>query len=138
MPWRESTAKSDPSCLSPVCVWRASCLASELGPPPTTAHYTLMQDPDAQCLYRCLRAMFVNAEQFGGSLFALAASVVTDLIHHDPLCYRTLDEAGLPEAFLAAVKVGGLGRTGRAFCVVRWGQALSGNKCRKWRGCSPP
>ena len=31
--------------------------------------------------------------------------MVTDLIHHDPLCYRTLDAAGLPEAFLTAVQV---------------------------------
>lgn len=63
------------------------------------------QDSDAALLYRCLRALFERAEEFGGSLFALAASVVTDLLHHDPLAYRTLDEAGLPAAFLAAVNV---------------------------------
>ena len=62
-------------------------------------------DAEAQALFHCLRPMFERAEDFGGSLFALAASVVTDLIHHDPLCYRALDEAGLPEAFLIAVKV---------------------------------
>ena len=45
--------------------------------------------------------MFLRAKDFGGGLFSLAASVMTDLIHHDPLCFGTLDEAGLPQAFLA-------------------------------------
>lgn len=63
-------------------------------------------DADTHLLYKCLRTMFEGADLFGGSLFALAASVVTDQVHHDPLCFRALDEAGLPEAFLAAVKVG--------------------------------
>lgn len=48
------------------------------------------------CL-RILQTIFQRSREFGGGLFALAASVVADLIHHDPLCYRTLDEAGLPE-----------------------------------------
>ena len=30
---------------------------------------------------------------------------MTDLIHHDPLCFRALDDAGLPQAFLDAVTV---------------------------------
>jgi hypothetical protein len=38
-----------------------------------------------------------RSKEFGGGLFALAASVVADLIHHDPLSYRALDEAGLPQ-----------------------------------------
>lgn len=62
-------------------------------------------DADTHLLYKCLRTMFEGADLFGGSLFALAASVVTDQVHHDPLCFRALDEAGLPEAFLTAVKV---------------------------------
>lgn len=44
-----------------------------------------------------MQTIFQRSREFGGGLFALAASVVADLIHHDPLCYRTLDEAGLPE-----------------------------------------
>ena len=64
---------------------------------------------DSALLYGCLHAMFVRSETFGGSLFSLAASVVTDLIHHDPLVYRDLDAAGLPQAFIDAVKVGGVG-----------------------------
>jgi hypothetical protein len=49
--------------------------------------------------------MFERSAQFGGGLFALAASVMTDLMHHDPLIFPQLDAAGLPEAFLAAIKV---------------------------------
>jgi hypothetical protein len=47
-----------------------------------------------------------NGRVFGGSLFALAASLVSDCLHADPLQYRALDEAGLPDAYLAAVQVG--------------------------------
>ncbi len=56
-------------------------------------------------LYGCLRLLFERAPQFGGSLFALAASVMADLIQNEPLCYRALDEAGAPQAFLDSVKV---------------------------------
>eukprot|EP00951_Prasinocladus_malaysianus_P000683 scaffold4915_cov42-Prasinocladus_malaysianus.AAC.1 len=64
------------------------------------------QDADAQNLYASLKIMMERGEDFGGGLFALATSVMTDLIHHDPLCYNTLDAAGLPEAFLSAVSKG--------------------------------
>ena len=63
------------------------------------------QEEEQDKLYACLRQVISRAWDYGGSLFALAASMVTDLIHHDPLCYRTLDAAGLPEAFLTAVQV---------------------------------
>ncbi len=58
---------------------------------------------------RCLLSPAVCSKEFGGGLFALAASVVADLIHHDPLVYRTLDEAGLPQ-------VGGLAAPARLWC----------------------
>eukprot|EP00983_Pelagomonas_calceolata_P109358 1159550-Pelagomonas_calceolata.AAC.4 len=48
--------------------------------------------------------MFEQAERFGGSLFALAAGVVTDLLHHEPLSYRALEAEGLPAAFIVAIK----------------------------------
>ena len=63
------------------------------------------QEDEQDKLYACLRQVVSRGWDYGGSLFALAASMVTDLIHHDPLCYRTLDAAGLPEAFLTAVQV---------------------------------
>lgn len=57
--------------------------------------------------------MYNRPEEFGGSLFALAVSVLTDLIHHEPQSFRQLNEAGLPDAFLAAIKVRGCTATGR-------------------------
>ncbi len=63
------------------------------------------QEADSQLMYRCLRVLFERAPVFGGSLFSLAANVMGDIIHQDPLCYRALDEAGLPEAFINSVKV---------------------------------
>ncbi len=63
------------------------------------------QEEDQAELYRCLRQIFERGACFGGGLFSLAASVMTDLIHHDPLCFRALDSAGLPQAFLDAVTV---------------------------------
>ena len=67
--------------------------------------FTHIQDADATLLYRSLRLMFEQAERFGGSLFAMAASVTTDLLHHEPLSYRALEAEGLPAAFISAVKV---------------------------------
>ena len=67
--------------------------------------WVCLQVDESRPLFECLRVMYASAKDFGGGIFALAASVMTDLIHHDPLCFRVLDEAGLPEAFLAAVQV---------------------------------
>ncbi|GAX74556.1 hypothetical protein CEUSTIGMA_g2006.t1, partial [Chlamydomonas eustigma] len=64
------------------------------------------REEDSALLYACLKAMFEKSTIYGGSLFALAASVVTDLIHHDPLLYRELDQAGLPKAYVESVKAG--------------------------------
>lgn len=64
-----------------------------------------MQEAEQEELFRCLRRIMSEARQFGGALFSLAASVMTDLIHHDPLVFRALDDAGLPQAFLDAIKV---------------------------------
>ena len=67
--------------------------------------------------WRCRRFSFMNpgsasplppparSKEFGGGLFALAASVVADLIHHDPLVYRTLDDAGLPQVRLTSISI---------------------------------
>ena len=64
-----------------------------------------LQEEDRATMYACLRTIFERASEFGGGLFALAASVMTDLTHHDPLCFPGLDAAGLPEAFIKAIKV---------------------------------
>lgn len=61
-----------------------------------------MRNPSCRLL---AQAMYTRPEEFGGSLFSLAVSVMTDLIHHEPQSFRQLNEAGLPDAFLAAIKV---------------------------------
>ncbi|KAK9833876.1 hypothetical protein WJX74_008569 [Apatococcus lobatus] len=91
---------------------RAIALASYA---PGTA--TRPDEAESRALYQCLRAIFERATEFGGGLFALAASVMTDLIHHDPLCFRELDAAGLPDAFIAAIKAGVI-PSGEAVCSV--------------------
>ena len=62
-------------------------------------------EEDQSKLFACLKTVIEQGQEFGGALFALAASVMSDLIHHDPLCFRTLEQAGLPEAYLKAIQV---------------------------------
>lgn len=62
--------------------------------------------------------MYTRPEEFGGSLFSLAVSVMTDLIHHEPQSFRQLNEAGLPDAFLEAIKVSAAGRAALHLCGV--------------------
>ncbi|CAD7704534.1 unnamed protein product, partial [Ostreobium quekettii] len=93
---------------------RAITLASYA---PSSGTGTRPNDADSLLLYKCLETMFLRAREFGGALFALAASVVTDLIHHDPLCFRSLHEAGVPDAFLKAVKAGVIPSSEAVYCV---------------------
>ena len=62
-------------------------------------------EEDQSKLFACLKIIIERGQEFGGALFALAASVMSDLIHHDPLCFRTLESAGLPAAYLKAIQV---------------------------------
>ncbi len=62
-------------------------------------------EEDQSKLFACLKIVIERGQEFGGALFALAASVMSDLIHHDPLCFGTLEKAGLPEAYLKAIQV---------------------------------
>ena len=82
----------------------------------------MLQEEDRATMYSCLRTIFERAPAFGGGLFSLAASVMTDLTHHDPLSFPGLDEAGLPEAFINAIKV-------RALNALLWPCPLE--TCRK-------
>lgn len=54
-------------------------------------------------LPQCLCIIFRRAKDFGGGVFSLAATVMSDLIHKDPTCFPILDAAGLPSAFLDAI-----------------------------------
>ncbi|XP_028759255.1 E3 ubiquitin-protein ligase UPL1 [Neltuma alba] len=54
-------------------------------------------------LPQCLCIIFRRARDFGGGVFSLAATVMSDLIQKDPTCFPVLDAAGLPSAFLDAI-----------------------------------
>ncbi|XP_054777632.1 E3 ubiquitin-protein ligase UPL1-like [Prosopis cineraria] len=54
-------------------------------------------------LPHCLCIIFRRARDFGGGVFSLAATVMSDLIQKDPTCFPVLDAAGLPSAFLDAI-----------------------------------
>ncbi|XP_023632661.1 E3 ubiquitin-protein ligase UPL1 [Capsella rubella] len=54
-------------------------------------------------LPECLCIIFRRAKDFGGGVFSLAATVMSDLIHKDPTCFNALDSAGLTSAFLDAI-----------------------------------
>ncbi|GAB4845935.1 E3 ubiquitin-protein ligase upl1 [Ancistrocladus abbreviatus] len=57
-------------------------------------------------LAQCLCVIFRRAKDFGGLVFSLAATVMSDLIHKDPTCFSVLDAAGLPSAFMEAIMEG--------------------------------
>lgn len=54
-------------------------------------------------LPECLCIIFRRAKDFGGGVFSLAATVMSDLIHKDPTSFSVLDAAGLPAAFMDAI-----------------------------------
>ncbi|GFZ07365.1 LOW protein: E3 ubiquitin ligase-like protein [Actinidia rufa] len=54
-------------------------------------------------LPHCLCSIFRRAKDFGGGVFSLAATVMSDLIHKDPTCFPVLEVAGLLSAFLDAI-----------------------------------
>ncbi|DBB00800.1 TPA: hypothetical protein ACH3X1_000730 [Trebouxia sp. C0004] len=74
-------------------------------------------EDDQSKLFACLKVVIERGQEFGGALFALAASVMSDLIHHDPLCFGTLEKAGLPETYLKAIQAGVL-PSGEAVCSL--------------------
>uniref|UniRef100_A0A2P2M8T8 HECT-type E3 ubiquitin transferase n=1 Tax=Rhizophora mucronata TaxID=61149 RepID=A0A2P2M8T8_RHIMU len=75
-------------------------------------------------LPQCLCIIFRRAKDFGGGVFSLAATVMSDLIHKDPTCYVVLDEAGLPSAFLDAIMDGALCSAEAIMCIPQCLDAL--------------
>ncbi|XP_057852533.2 E3 ubiquitin-protein ligase UPL1 isoform X1 [Cryptomeria japonica] len=72
----------------------------------------------------CLCTIFRRAKDFGGGVFSLAATVMSDLIHKDPTCYSVLDSAGLPDAFLGAILAGVLPSAEAVSCIPQCLDAL--------------
>ncbi|XP_022735674.1 E3 ubiquitin-protein ligase UPL1-like isoform X2 [Durio zibethinus] len=72
----------------------------------------------------CLCIIFKRAKDFGGGVFALAATVMSELIHKDPNCFPVLDAAGLPSAFLDAILDGVLCSAEAITCIPQCLDAL--------------
>ncbi|XP_037491239.1 E3 ubiquitin-protein ligase UPL1 isoform X2 [Jatropha curcas] len=75
-------------------------------------------------LPQCLCIIFRRAKDFGGGVFSLAATVMSDLIHKDPTCFPVLDAAGLPSAFLDAIMDGVLCSAEAIMCIPQCLDAL--------------
>jgi len=61
---------------------------------------------NSAALLMCLRAIFMQAKHLGSTSFALASTVMGDLLHFDPTRFSAIQEFALPEAFLSAVHDG--------------------------------
>lgn len=75
-------------------------------------------------LPQCLCIIFRRAKDFGGGVFSLAATVMSDLIHKDPTCFSVLDAAGLPSAFMDAIMDGVLSSADAITCIPQCLDAL--------------
>lgn len=75
-------------------------------------------------LPECLCIIFRRAKDFGGGVFSLAATVMSDLIHKDPTYFSVLDAAGLPSAFLDAIMDGVLCSAEAVSCIPQCLDAL--------------
>eukprot|EP00250_Pteridium_aquilinum_P016180 c22986_g1_i1 orf=330-11435(+) len=72
---------------------------------------------EENALASCLCTIFRHAKEFGGGVFALAASLMSDLIHKDPTSFSALDSAGLPQAFLDTITNGVLPSSEAVSCI---------------------
>lgn len=75
-------------------------------------------------LPHCLCSIFTRAKDFGGGVFSLAATVMSDLIHKDPTCFPILEAAGLPTAFIDAIMDGVLCSAEAITCIPQCLDAL--------------
>ncbi|PON94002.1 Coatomer beta subunit [Trema orientale] len=85
---------------------------------------TRVYGSEESLLPHCLCIIFKRAKDFGGGVFSLAATVMSDLIHKDPTCFPVLDAAGLPSAFLDAIMDGVLCSTEAITCIPQCLDAL--------------
>lgn len=75
-------------------------------------------------LPHCLSIIFRRAKDFGGGVFSLAATVMSDLIHKDPTCFGALEAAGLPATFMDAIMDGVLCSSEAISCIPQCLDAL--------------
>ncbi|XP_042007782.1 E3 ubiquitin-protein ligase UPL1-like isoform X2 [Salvia splendens] len=89
--------------------------------PGTTAR---MYGTEESLLPHCLCIIFKRAKDFGGGVFSLAATVMSDVIHKDPTCFSILEAAGLPSAFMDAIMDGVLCSAEAITCIPQCLDAL--------------
>lgn len=85
---------------------------------------TRIYGSEESLLPQCLCVIFRRAKDFGGGVFSLAATVMSDLIHKDPTCFPILDAAGLPSAFLDAIMDGVICSAEAITCIPQCLDAL--------------
>ncbi|KAK4491779.1 hypothetical protein RD792_002554 [Penstemon davidsonii] len=83
-----------------------------------------MYGSEESLLPHCLCIIFKRAKDFGGGVFSLAATVMSDLIHKDPTCFSVLEAAGLPSAFMDAIMDGVLCSAEAITCIPQCLDAL--------------
>ncbi|KAL3503633.1 hypothetical protein ACH5RR_038082, partial [Cinchona calisaya] len=89
--------------------------------PGATAH---ISGSEESLLPHCLSIIFRRAKDFGGGVFCLAATVMSDLIHKDPACFGALEAAGLPAAFMDSIMDGVLCSSEAVSCIPQCLDAL--------------
>ncbi|XP_076899559.1 E3 ubiquitin-protein ligase UPL2-like [Bidens hawaiensis] len=82
-----------------------------------SANTTRPQNPQNNSLPATLMLIFKNMVTFGGDIYSAAVQVMCEMIHKDPTCYASLDEIGLPSAFISSVAAGVLPSTRALTCV---------------------
>ncbi|GAA0160727.1 ubiquitin-protein ligase [Lithospermum erythrorhizon] len=85
---------------------------------------TRIYGSEESLLPHSLCTIFRRANDFGGGVFALAATVMSDLIHKDPTCFAVLEGAGLPSAFIGAITDGVLCSAEAITCIPQCLDAL--------------
>ncbi|KAK2383806.1 E3 ubiquitin-protein ligase UPL1 [Trifolium repens] len=85
---------------------------------------TRIYGSEENVLPQCLCIIFRRAKDFGGGVFSLAATVLSDLIQKDPTCFPVLDAAGLPSSFLDAIMDDVLNSSEAITCIPQCLDAL--------------
>ncbi|KAI3685937.1 hypothetical protein L1987_79606 [Smallanthus sonchifolius] len=81
------------------------------------ANTTRSQNPHDISLPATLSMIFKNMDTFGGDIYSSAVTVMCEMIHKDPTCYASIDEIGLPDAFLLSVTGGVLPSSKSLACI---------------------
>lgn len=82
--------------------------------PGSTAHFYGSHE---STLPFCLCTIFRRARDFGGGIFSLASTLMSNLIHKDPTCFSVLNAAGIPNAFLDSIIAGVLSSAEAVTCI---------------------